>query len=122
MYTEEIGVSPVGRDGGAFYRARVAESVRLGRTYVQVEDGRVVFKAELAAVTAAACQVQGVWVAPDRRGQGLGVAGMSAVVADALRTVAPVVSLYVNHFNATALAVYSRCGFRQVGTFASVLF
>jgi predicted GNAT family acetyltransferase len=122
MYTEEIGVSPIGSDGGTFYRAKVAESVRQGRTYVQVEGGRVVFKAELAAVTPRACQLQGVWVAPDRRGQGLGAAGMSAVVADALRTVAPVVSLYVNDFNAPALAVYERCGFRQVGTFASVLF
>jgi predicted GNAT family acetyltransferase len=122
MYTEEIGVSPIGRDGGVYYRARVADSVRAGRTYVQVEDGRVVFKAELAAVTPAACQVQGVWVAPGRRGHGLGVAGMAAVVTDALRTVAPVVSLYVNDFNAPALAVYARCGFRRVGTFASVLF
>jgi hypothetical protein len=122
MYTEEIGVSPIGRDGGSFYRARVAESVRQRRSYVQVEDGRVVFKAELAAVTAAACQVQGVWVTPDRRGEGLGSAGMSAVVADALRTVAPAVSLYVNDFNGAALEVYERCGFRQVGTFASVLF
>jgi predicted GNAT family acetyltransferase len=122
MYTEEIGVSPIGRDGGAFYRAKVAESVRLGRTYVHVEDGDVVFKAELAAVTPAACQVQGVWVAPDRRGEGIGAAGMAAVVSHALRTVAPTVSLYVNDFNAPALAVYTRCGFDRVGTFASVLY
>jgi predicted GNAT family acetyltransferase len=121
MYTEEIGVSPIGRDGGAYYRARVAESVRAGRTYVHTEDGRVVFKAELAAVTAAVCQVQGVWVAPDRRGQGLGAAGVAAVVVHALRRVAPLVSLYVNDFNTTAVRVYERCGFRQVGTFASVL-
>jgi predicted GNAT family acetyltransferase len=32
------------------------------------------------------------------------------------------VSLYVNDFNAPALATYRRVGFRQVGTFASVLF
>jgi hypothetical protein len=122
MYTEEIGVSPIGRDGGAFYRSRVADSVRAGRTYVHTEGDRVVFKAELAAVTAAACQIQGVWVAPDRRGQGLGAAGVAAVVDDALRRVAPLVSLYVNDFNTTAVRVYERCGFRQVGTFASVLF
>jgi hypothetical protein len=122
MYTEEIGVSPVGRDGGAFYREKVAESVRAGRTYVQVEDGRVVFKAELAAVTRTVCQVQGVWVAPDRRGEGLGAAGVAAVTAEALRTAAPLVSLYVNDFNTAALTVYERCGYRRVGTFASVLF
>jgi predicted GNAT family acetyltransferase len=122
MYTEEIGVSPIGRDGGSFYRAKVAESVRLGRTYVLTEGGRVVFKAELAAVTRAACQVQGVWVVPDRRGRGIATAAMAAVVADALRSAAPVVSLYVNDFNTSALTVYERCGFRQKGTFASVLF
>jgi predicted GNAT family acetyltransferase len=36
--------------------------------------------------------------------------------------VAPTVSLYVNDFNTAALATYRRVGFRQVGTFASVLF
>jgi len=46
----------------------------------------------------------------------------AAVVADALRRVAPTVSLYVNDYNASALRVYRRCGFRTVGMFATVLF
>ena len=85
-------------------------------------DGLVVFKAELGAVSPRVAQVQGVWVHPERRGTGLGTAAMAAVVADALRTVAPVVSLYVNDFNAAARAVYRRCGFTQVGMFSTVLF
>ena len=56
------------------------------------------------------------------RSAGIGAAGMSAVVAECLRTVAPVVSLYVNDFNLPARRVYDRVGFQQVGTFASVLF
>jgi predicted GNAT family acetyltransferase len=44
------------------------------------------------------------------------------VVHDALRRVAPTVSLYVNDFNQPARRVYARCGFHQVGTFATVLF
>jgi predicted GNAT family acetyltransferase len=122
MYTEEVGVSPLGWDGGATYRARIAELVRSGRSYVRVEDGEVVFKAELGAVSRHACQVQGVWVRPDRRGHGLATGGVAAVLADALATTAPVVSLYVNDYNAAARAVYERCGFAQVGTFATVLF
>jgi len=122
MYTEEVGVSPVGGDSGRLYRQRVAELIRAGRSYARIEDGRVLFKAELGAVTPQACQVQGVWVDPALRGTGIGTAGMAALVADALRTVAPVVSLYVNDFNAGARRVYDRCGFTQVGTFASVLF
>ena len=47
---------------------------------------------------------------------------MAAVVRDALRRVAPTVSLYVNDFNEPARRAYARTGFRQVGMFATVLF
>ena len=122
MFTEEVGISPVGSDGGALYRARVTELVESRRAYARIEDGRVLFKAEIGAATANACQVQGVWVDPSLRGQGLGVAGTAAVVALARREVCPLVSLYVNAFNTPARAVYERVGFTQVGTFASILF
>jgi uncharacterized protein len=122
MFTEEVGVSPVGPDGGAAYRARVSELIRTGRSYARIEDGFVVFKAEIGAVTPLACQVQGVWVPPELRGRGHASRGMAAVVQHALRSVAPVVSLYVNDFNTPARAAYRRAGFREVGTFMSVLF
>lgn len=122
MYAEEVGVSPLVDDGGQGYRERIVELVRARRAYARIVDGRVVFKAELAVVTRHTAQVQGVWVAPEWRGRGLATAGTAAVVADALRRVAPSVSLYVNDFNLPARRVYARCGFRQVGTFATVLF
>jgi predicted GNAT family acetyltransferase len=121
MYTEEVGVSPL-REGGEYgYRRRVTELVRAHRAYARFVDGRTVFKAELAVLTRNTAQVQGVWVAPEWRGRGLGTAGMAAVVDDALRRVAPTVSLYVNGYNTPARRAYARCGFRQVGTFATVL-
>jgi uncharacterized protein len=122
MFTEEVGVSPIGPDGGAAYRARVAELIRAGRSYARIEGGQVVFKAEIGAVTPLACQIQGVWVPPELRGRGHAARGMAAVVNDALRSVAPVVSLYVNDFNAPARAAYRRVGFTEAGTFMSVLF
>lgn len=122
MFTEEVGISPIGGDGGASYRARVTELVITGRSFARIEDGKVIFKAEIGAVTASACQVQGVWVPPDQRNRGLAGHGMAAVVAIARRTFSPVVSLYVNDFNAPARAAYQRVGFRQVGEFMSVLF
>jgi predicted GNAT family acetyltransferase len=121
MFTEEVGVSPLVGDGGV-YRSRVTELVASGRAFARIEDGRVVFKAEVGAVTSEACQVQGVWVAPERRGQGLAAAGMAAVVQTCLAEIAPVVSLYVNDFNEPALKTYTRVGFSRVGTFATVLF
>ena len=122
MYTEEVGVSPLDDRGGMRYRQRVADLINGRRAYARFIDGRVVFKAELAVITRQTAQVQGVWVHPDYRGQGLAVTGMAAVVRDALRRVAPTVSLYVNDFNAPARRVYARCGFVQVETFATVLF
>jgi uncharacterized protein len=122
MYTEEVGVSPTHDGGDRAYRERITDLVRGRRAYARFLDGRVVFKAELAAVTRHTAQVQGVWVAPEWRGRGLASRGMATVVQDALRRVAPTVSLYVNDYNHAARAVYARCGFQQVGTFATVLF
>ena len=122
MFTEEVGVSPLRVDGGAGYRARVSELVRAGHSLAWIEDGEVLFKAEIGAVSRAACQLQGVWVAPAYRGRGIGTAGTAAVVEYARTSVAPVVSLYVNYFNSSARAAYRRVGFREVGRYASVLF
>ena len=121
MYTEEVGVSPLIGSGERDYRERVTELVRSRRSYARIVDGRVVFKAELAVVTRHTAQVQGVWVEPELRGKGLATAGMAAVIADALRRVAPSVSLYVNDYNMAARQVYARCGLRRAGTFATVL-
>jgi uncharacterized protein len=122
MFTEEVGVSPNLGDGGTLYRTRVAELIRIGRSYARIEDGRVVFKAEIGAVTPQACQIQGVWVHPELRGHGYAVAGMAAVVEASLACFAPVVTLYVNDYNTSARAVYRKVGFTEVDTFMSVLF
>ncbi|WP_190125279.1 GNAT family N-acetyltransferase [Streptomyces inusitatus] len=122
MFTEEVGVSPMAGDGGLLYQARVAELVGAGRSFARIEDGRVVFKAEIGAATTQACQIQGVWVDPEFRGRGLSETGMAAVLRYALADVAPVVSLYVNDYNTAARAAYRRVGFEETGAFMSVLF
>lgn len=122
MFTEEVGVSPDNGDGGALYRSRVAELIRIGRSLARIDDGRVVFKAEIGAVTPQVCQIQGVWVHPELRGRGHASAGMAAVVEQSLKYFAPLVSLYVNDYNLPARAAYRRVGFREVDTFMSVLF
>ncbi|GAA3812023.1 DUF4081 domain-containing GNAT family N-acetyltransferase [Cellulomonas soli] len=131
MFTEEVGYSPASGPGGP-YELRVRSLVAQGRSFVRIERAdpgtpdartqRVVFKAELGAVGGGVAQVQGVWVPPDRRGEGLSEPGMAAVVAATRRDVAPVVSLYANGYNTRALAAYRAVGFRRVGTYATVLF
>jgi len=122
MFTEEVGVSPHGADGGAIYRARVGELIGSGRAFARFDGDQVVFKAEIGAVSPEVCQVQGVWVHPDLRGKGLSASGMAAVTEAAQRDFAPTVSLYVNAWNLAARRSYERVGFEQVGCFATVLF
>ncbi|GAA3577993.1 GNAT family N-acetyltransferase [Amycolatopsis ultiminotia] len=122
MFVEEVGVDPRAGDGGASYRARVSELISAGRAFARFEDGEVVFKAEIGAMSAGVGQIQGVWVHPDRRGSGLGTAGTAAVVHQLVHGLGRTASLYVNAFNAPALSAYRKIGFRQVGQYATVLF
>jgi predicted GNAT family acetyltransferase len=122
MFTEEVGVSPVASGDGSLYRARVRELVLAGRALARIEKGRVLFKAEIGSISSQASQVQGVWVRPELRGQGLAAPGMATVVRYARERFAPTVSLYVNAYNEPARRAYERVGFGRHGTFATVLF
>lgn len=122
MYTEEVGVSPEEGGAGDLYRTRIAQLIGRGMSFARYDAGEVVFKAEVACSTAGAAQIQGVWVPPHRRGEGLATAGMAAVVAAVRQRFAPVVSLYVNDWNVSARAVYERVGFTETARFATVMF
>lgn len=122
MFIEEVGVDPRIGDGGASYRARVAELIASGRAFARFEDGDVAFKAEIGALSGSVGQIQGVWVHPDRRGHGLGAAGTAAVVDRLVRGMGRTASLYVNAYNLVAQRAYRRVGFRRVGQYATVLF
>ena len=120
MFTEEIGYPPY-RGSGHVYRQGIASLIRDGHTFVRVDDGEVVFKADIGSVALGVAQVQGVWVAPRWRGQGLAGPAMAAVVEQVRAEIAPVVTLYVNDFNTPARATYARVGFTEIGSFATVL-
>lgn len=120
MFIEEVGVDPE-TSGGHGYRARVAQLISQGWAFAIIEEGEVLFKTEVGAASPHACQLQGVWVRPDRRGTGVSSAALAAVVRQVQQDVAPIATLYVNDHNAAARAAYRRVGFREAATFASVL-
>jgi uncharacterized protein len=120
MFTEEIGYPPYWGSRHA-YRQSIASLIRQGHTFVRVDDGEVLFKADIGSVALGVAQVQGVWVAPQWRGQGFAVPAMAAVVEQIRAEIAEVVTLYVNDFNVPARATYARVGFTGIGSFATVL-
>ena len=120
MFIGEVGVDPRVGDGGRGYRRRVASLIAAGRAWARFENGEVVFKAEVGSQSPAVSQIQGVWVHPERRGQGLGTGGTATLAAVIVGT-GRIASLYVNDFNTVARATYDRVGFVEVGTFATVL-
>lgn len=122
MFTQEVGVSPVAHGMHNAYRRRIEDNIASGRSFIRRDGATVAFKAEIGAISSAACQVQGVWVRPDLRGHGLAAPAMAAVAAEAMRSIAPAVELYVNDFNTAARKTYERIGFVQVDTFRTVFF
>jgi predicted GNAT family acetyltransferase len=120
MFREEVGINPEAA-GGHGYRARVAQLISQGWAFAIIEDDDVLFKTEVGAASPQACQLQGVWVRPDCRGQNIAAGGLAGVIRQVRRDVAPLVTLYVNDHNVPARATYRRVGFRESATFASIL-
>ena len=67
----ESGVDPMIKDRDGFLK-RVARRIEQGRVYVVVDNGRLLFKADVVALTDDTAYLEGVYVHPDRRGEGIG--------------------------------------------------
>ena len=119
-YELELGVDPVARDGEAF-RWRTVAQIDEGRSWVWLEDGVVLFKAEASAWTNHAVQLQQVWVDPSVRGRGYGSRGLADLLRLLLRAT-PVVTLFVRAENSSAIALYESVGMQRELEFRSVLF
>lgn len=111
MYTEEMGENPMARDPDG-YRRRVRMLISRGWTYVYEQAGQLQFKMDVGCASHHTAQIQGVYVPPELRGHGVGTAAMTACCDLALDR-HPNLSLYVNDFNTTAVALYERIGFHR---------
>ena len=121
MFTEEVGFDPIARYGDG-YAARLRTLIAGQRSAIVTDvNGRVIFKADAGIVNLDAAQVQGVWLHPDYRGYGL-AKPFFAAAAQVLQRRYPHLSLYVNDYNARALAMYRGTGWEQIGQFSTIIF
>ena len=116
----ELHLDPLARDPEAF-RWRTEAQVDEGRSWIWLEDGVILFKAEASAWTPSAVQIQQVWVDPEARSRGYGSRGMRDLVRLLLNS-SPTVTLFVRAENAPAIATYEAIGMQKVLEYRSILF
>jgi ribosomal protein S18 acetylase RimI-like enzyme len=119
-HEEEIGIDPLKRDPEAF-RWRTQAQIEEGRSWLWVEAGTILFKAEASAWTPTAVQIQQVWVDPSARNRGYAKRGMRDLCRRLLARV-PNVCLFVRPENAPAIRVYDGIGMRRTIAYRSLVF
>jgi uncharacterized protein len=110
MAFEESGVNPMKVDPTGF-RLRCARRIEQGRVWVWVENGRLIFKADIIAETQQVSYVEGVYINPEERGKGYGLRCISQLGRTLLSRTASV-CLLVNEKNREAQDFYSRAGYK----------
>lgn len=116
----EIGIDPLLADAEGF-RRRTSQQIEERRSWVWLEDGSILFKAEASAWTPHAVQLQQVWVDPELRNQGYGQRGLRDLMRLLLERV-PRVCLFVRADNPAAIRLYETVGMERVGYYRSLLF
>ncbi len=119
MIAGEVGEDP--RRTSVDFHERTARAIAAGSWWRLRVRGELAFICSVGAEMSATAQIQSVWTPPAMRGRGLATAALHAICARLLERY-PTVSLYVNDFNAPALALYERVGFQRVGEFATMIF
>lgn len=120
LRAEELLEDPRQVDPEAYAR-RVEEECRDGWTWIWRDARGLVFRAGISALTTNAAQVSGVYVPPALRGQGIARRALGELCTRLLQRTRNV-SLFVNDFNAPALALYHRLGFRPRAAWASAFY
>jgi uncharacterized protein len=107
---EENGVNPMEKDSNGF-RLRSARRIEQDRVWVLIENGRLIFKADIVADTPEVIYLEGIYIAPEDRGQGIGSRCLSQLTRNLLAHT-KIVSLLVNEQNEGASEFYLKSGFK----------
>ena len=118
MALAESGVNPLETDPEGF-RRRYLRRIQKQRSWVRIDSGRVVFKAEIVSQTPHVAYLEGVWVNPDNRSEGQGTNCVLQLSRHLLSRSASV-CLFVNEDITSALRFYERMGFKDKESFDTI--
>jgi len=114
----ESGINPLQVDPQGF-RARCLRRIEQQRTWVIVEDGELIFKADVISKTPEVIYLEGVWVREECRQKNLGTRFMSELLRHLLEDTKSV-CLLVNETNEWAHRFYRKCGFHFRATYETI--
>lgn len=114
----ESGINPLQIDPEGF-RKRCLRRIEQGRTWVVVEDGQLIFKADVISRTAEVNYLEGIWISEDRRSNGSGLRFMSDLMRRLLEDTKSI-CLLVNEANKLAQSFYRKCGFHFRATYETI--
>ncbi|MEP7211494.1 MAG: GNAT family N-acetyltransferase [Acidobacteriota bacterium] len=109
----ECGKNPLESDREGFLQ-RVVRRIDQGRIFVVVKDGKLIFKADVIAETTETAYLEGVYVAPEYRGKGIGSSCLAQLSCELLNRVHNVCLLSNVDFE-QAHTSYLRAGFKASG-------
>jgi uncharacterized protein len=115
---EESGVNPLDTDPEGFCE-RYLRRIQKQRTWVWLDGGSVVFKAEIVSQTPRVAYLEGVWVNPDNRSRGEGT-NCVLQLSNHLLSHSDSVCVFVNDENSAALKFYERIGFSDKDSFDTI--
>ena len=111
LHVEDKMGPPLARSTKPAVRARMADSVAHGLTYVVERQRAVVAKFDLSLYSATrGAQIAGVYVAPEYRGQGITSTAVAAIVREIRISDLPGVTLHVRADNIPAIRAYRKAG------------
>jgi GNAT superfamily N-acetyltransferase len=82
----ESGVNPLEKDREGFLK-RTKRRIEKERTFVVFDNGKLIFKADIIAETSDVAYLEGIYVAPEYRGQGVAPGCLSALSLELLNRV-----------------------------------
>jgi hypothetical protein len=110
MACEESGIDPLKVDPEGF-RSRLVRRIEAGRIWVWVEDGQLIFKADIMSEAPGYVYLEGVYVNPGARRKGYGRRAMSQL-GRLLLAQTETVCLLVNEQNKDAQAFFFKAGYK----------